>query len=70
MWTRLRGIGLWLVTGFDDIVIERFWARLERGDVAGAFRVWSDLLFGWWGCAVVFLLLGALVVLGIAAVAS
>ena len=66
MWAFLRMLGLWLVTGFDDFVVERFWWRLRRGDVGGAFRVWSDLLFGFWGCALVPLLVAALVALFVA----
>ena len=64
---RLRAFGLWFVTGFDDFVIERFWGRLRRGDVQGAFRVWTDLLLGWWGCAVVPLVLVLAIALLVAA---
>jgi hypothetical protein len=51
MWTRLRGIGLWFVTGFDDVFVERFWKRLRRGEVAAAFRTFPDVVLGFWGCA-------------------
>ncbi|HEU4629121.1 MAG TPA: hypothetical protein VFS08_05225 [Gemmatimonadaceae bacterium] len=64
---RLRGVGLWFVTGFDDIVVERCWGRLRRGDVRGALRVWTELLFGFWGCAVVPLALAAVIALIVAA---
>jgi len=66
MWARLRGIALWFVTGLDDIFIERFWKRLRRGDVAAAFRVFPDVLLGFWGCSLVALLLA----LGVAALAA
>lgn len=64
---RLRAVGLWFVTGFDDFVIERCWARLRRGDVRGALRVWTELLLGWWGCALVPLALAGLIALVVAA---
>lgn len=64
---RLRAFGLWFVTGFDDVVIERCWGRLRRGDVRGALRVWADVLLGWWGCAVVPLALAAVIALVVAA---
>jgi hypothetical protein len=66
MWARLRGIALWFVTGLDDIFVERFWKRLRRGDVAAAFRVFPDVLLGFWGCSLVALLLA----LGVAALAA
>jgi hypothetical protein len=56
MWKRLRAIGMWFVTGFDDFVLERFWPRLKRGEFAAAFSVWTELFVGFWGCAVVILL--------------
>ncbi|HEX5581719.1 MAG TPA: hypothetical protein VFX39_09095 [Gemmatimonadaceae bacterium] len=62
MWARVRGVGLWFATGFDDFVVERTWGRLREGDVAGAVRVWTDLLTGFWGCAVVLVLVVALLV--------
>jgi hypothetical protein len=65
---RLRAVGLWFVTGLDDFVVERFWTRLRRGDVRGAFRVWTELLLGWWGCALVPLVLTAVIVLIVAAI--
>ena len=54
IWARVRGVGLWFATGFDDFVVERTWGRLRRGDVSGALRVWTDLVTGFWGCAVIF----------------
>ncbi len=64
MWARLRGIGWWFITGLDDVFVERFWARLRRGEVAAAFRVFPDVILGFWGCAVV-LALAALIVVAI-----
>lgn len=63
MWARVRGVGLWFATGFDDFVVERTLGRLRRGDVSGAIRVWTDLVTGFWGCAVVLVALVALVAL-------
>ena len=56
MWARLHGIALWFVTGLDDIFVERFWKRLRRGEVAAAFRVFPDVLLGFWGCTAAVLL--------------
>ncbi len=64
MWARLRGIGWWFITGLDDVFVERFWRRLRRGEVAAAFRVFPDVILGFWGCAVVL----ALVALVVAAI--
>lgn len=61
MWSRLRGIGLWFTTGFDDFVVERTIGNLRRGDVSGALRTWTDLVVGFWGCAVVLVVVLALV---------
>jgi hypothetical protein len=66
MLDRLRGIALWFVTGLDDIFVERFWKRLRRGEVAAAFRVFPDVLLGFWGCSVA-LLLAALAIAALAA---
>ena len=69
MWSRVRGVGLWFATGFDDFVVERTFGNLRRGDVAGALRTWTDLVAGFWGCAVVLLLAVALVTAAVVAVA-
>lgn len=61
MWPRLRGVALWIYTGLDDVFVERFWKRLRRGEVAAAFRVFPDILLGFWGCSVAVLLAIALV---------
>ena len=53
---------MWFVTGFDDIVIERTWRALRRGDHELTARTWRDLVTGFPGCAVPLLLaLAALV---------
>lgn len=59
---RLRDVAMWFVTGFDDIVIERTWRALRRGDREVTARTWRDLVVGFPGCAVPLLLaLAALV---------
>jgi len=67
MWARLHGITLWFLTGLDDIFVERFWKRLRRGEVVAAFRVFPDVLLGFWGCTAAVLLAVVLAVLAIAA---
>lgn len=52
---------MWFVTGFDDVVLERFLPHLRRGEYAEAFRIWGRILTGWWGCAVIPLLIAAVV---------
>ena len=64
MCARLRGVGLWFVTGLDDIFVERFWARLRRGQVAAAFRTFPDVILGFWRFAL--LLLGLVAAIAIA----
>lgn len=67
MWERLRGVGLWFVTGLDDVFVERFWARLRRGQVAAAFRVFPDVILGFWRFAALLVGLGVAVALAVAA---
>ena len=55
MWARVRGIALCFVTGLDDVFVERFWKRLRRGEIAAAFRVFPDVLLGFWGCSATLL---------------
>ena len=62
MWPRLRGVALWIYTGLDDVFVERFWKRLRRGEVAAAFRVFPDILLGFWGCSLAALVAVAVVV--------
>ena len=59
---RLRDVAMWFVTGFDDIVIERTWRALRRGDRERAARTWRDLVVGFPGCAVPVLLVLAAIV--------
>ena len=66
MWARLRGVGLWFVTGLDDVFVERFWARLRRGQVAAAFRVFPDVILGFWGCGAVLAAVALVVALVVA----
>lgn len=67
MLSRLRGVGLWFVTGLDDIFVERFWARLRRGQVAAAFRTFPDVILGFWRFALLLLGLVAAVALVVGA---
>lgn len=53
---RIRDIAQWFVTGFDDIVVERTWRALRRGDRALTVRTWRELVTGFPGCAVPILL--------------
>lgn len=67
MWARLRGVGQWFVTGLDDVFVERFWARLRRGQVGAAFRTFPDVIVGWWRFAALLLGLGLAVALAVGA---
>jgi len=60
---RLRDVAMWFVTGFDDIVVERTWRALRRGDRELAARTWRDLVFGFPGCALP-ILIGVAALLG------
>lgn len=53
---------MWFVTAFDDIVVERTWRALRRGDRAVTRGAWRDLVAGFPGCAVPMLLLLAALV--------
>ena len=63
MATRLRDFGMWVVTAIDDVVVERFWRRLRRGQIGPAFAVWGEFLTGWWGCAALLALIVIAIVL-------
>jgi hypothetical protein len=39
-----------MITVLDDVLIEKFWYRLKRGDTRGALRSISDPLVGFAGC--------------------
>ena len=67
MGSRLRGVGLWFVTGLDDVFVERFWARLRRGQVAAAFRTFPDVIIGFWRFALLLVGLGAVIALAVGA---
>jgi hypothetical protein len=45
-----RDIWLWMITVLDDVVVEKFWYRLRRGDVRGAVRSIGELFTGFPGC--------------------
>jgi hypothetical protein len=51
-----------MITVLDDVLVEKFWYRLRRGDVRGAARSIGELFAGFPGC---WLTLVALVALGI-----
>ncbi len=59
----LRDVGRWIVTGLDDIFVERFWTRLKRGEIGAAFRVFPDVILGFSGCTMMALAAALLVVL-------
>lgn len=67
---RFRDVVMWFVTAVDDIVVERTWRALRRGDTATARRAWGDLVLGFAGCAVpVLLVVAALVIWAVVALA-
>jgi hypothetical protein len=66
LWRRLRNAAYWFITALDDVLVEKIWFRLRRGDVRGASRVLAELAVGWWGCTAT---LAAVIVLLIALVA-
>jgi hypothetical protein len=47
---RPRDIWLWMITVFDDLLIEKFWYRLKRGDTRGALRSITEPFVGFVGC--------------------
>lgn len=58
---RLRDVLKWFITGIDDILVERTWRALRRGDGATAVRTWRELVGGFPGCAfMVVLAIGGL----------
>jgi hypothetical protein len=57
---RLQDLWRWFVTILDDVLVEKLWYRLRRGDTRGAVRSITELIPGFAGC---WLLLGALVLL-------
>lgn len=68
---RFRDVVMWFVTAVDDIVVERTWRALRRGDGRTARRTWSELVFGFAGCAVpALLVLAGLVVWAVAVLAG
>lgn len=42
---------MWFVTAIDDIVVERTWRALRRGEPGVTARTWRGLVFGFPGCA-------------------
>lgn len=63
----LRDIWRWTITVLDDVLVEKFWYRLRRGDVGGAARSIWELVIGFPGCSLV---LAALIVLAVVLVRS
>ena len=53
---RFRDVLMWFVTAFDDIVLERTWRAIRRGDSQLAARTWRELAVGFPGCALTVLL--------------
>ena len=58
-----RDIWLWMITVLDDVLVEKFWYRLRRGDVRGAARSIGELFTGFPGCWLALVALLTLVVL-------
>ncbi len=57
---RPQDLWRWLVTILDDVLVEKFWRRLRRGDTRGALRSITEIITGFAGC---WLVLAALVLL-------
>jgi hypothetical protein len=60
-----RDIWRWIVTVLDDVLVEKFWYRLRRGDVRAAARSITELFTGFPGCWVI--LLGIIVLVALLA---
>ena len=62
---RPQDLWRWLVTILDDVLVEKFWYRLRRGDTRGAVRAITEIFTGFPGCwlslAVLILLVVVLV---------
>jgi hypothetical protein len=54
-----------MITVLDDVLVEKFWYRLRRGDVRGAARSIGELFTGFLGCWLVLVALGVLLVLAV-----
>jgi hypothetical protein len=66
MWTILRSFPAWVVTAADDILVQKAWAALRRGEPRTALAVLADLVSGW---APVFLLLAGIAAAAVLAAA-
>jgi hypothetical protein len=65
---RPQDIWRWLVTILDDVLVEKFWYRLRRGDTHGALRSVTEIITGFPGCWVLLIAL-VLLILAIVRVA-
>jgi hypothetical protein len=53
----------WMVTILDDVLVEKVWYRLRRGDRRGAVRAITELITGFPGCWIALVVLAAIGVL-------
>lgn len=51
---RPQDLWRWLVTILDDVLVEKFWYRLRRGDTRGAVRAITEIITGFPGCWLLF----------------
>jgi hypothetical protein len=54
---RPQDLWRWLVTILDDVLVEKFWYRLRRGDARGALRAITEIVTGFAGCWLVLTVL-------------
>ena len=60
---RPQDLWRWLVTILDDVLVEKFWYRLRRGDTRGAVRAITEIITGFPGCWLVLAVLLLTIVL-------
>jgi hypothetical protein len=54
---RPQDLWRWLITILDDVLLEKFWYRLRRGDTRGAARAITEIITGFPGCWLVLAVL-------------
>ena len=59
---RPQDLWRWLVTILDDVLVEKFWYRLRRGDTGGAVRSITEIITGFPGCWLTLIVLVLLIV--------
>ena len=60
---RPQDLWRWLVTILDDVLVEKMWYRLRRGDTRGAVRAITEIITGFPGCWLSLAVLIVIVVL-------